>query len=66
LSRLELKDGVLIVIADADQAVERAARNLPHVKVLRCVGLNVYDLLRYQHCLFTQAALERVSQRLTT
>lgn len=64
LSRLELTSGVLVVIADADQTVERAARNLPQVKVLRCVGLNVYDLLRYQHCLFTRAALERVSQRL--
>lgn len=66
LSGLELKGGVLVVIVDADQTLERAARNLPHVKVLRCIGLNVYDLLRYQHCLFTQAALEQISQRLTT
>lgn len=63
LSGLELMESVLIIIADANQNVERSARNLPHVKVLRCEGLNVYDLLRYRHCLFTQDALERVSKR---
>lgn len=63
LSGLELTESVLIVIADADQNVERSARNLPHVKVLRCEGVNVYDLLRYRQCLFTQDALERVSKR---
>ena len=32
--------------ASATTRVERAARNLPHVKVLRADGLNVYDVLR--------------------
>ena len=40
-------DSVLVVIDDADERVERAARNLPNVKVLRVAGLNVYDVLRY-------------------
>lgn len=64
LSRLELGDNVLIVIAEADANVEKSARNLPKVKVLRSEGLNVYDLLRYRRVLFTQRALERVSERL--
>ncbi len=63
LSDLELTKSVLIVIADADQSIERSARNLPHVKVLRCEGLNVYDLLRHHHCLLTQYSLEQVSKR---
>src|SRR5437868_4039515 len=34
---------VLVVVANADDAIERAARNLPNVKVLRASGINVYD-----------------------
>jgi large subunit ribosomal protein L4 len=64
LSSLGVGNHVLIVIAQADNAIERSARNLPTVKVLRCEGLNVYDLLRYRQTLFTQEALELVSERL--
>ena len=64
LSRLGLSESVLVVIAEADANVEKSARNLPTVKVLRSEGLNVYDLLHYRQVLFTQLALEHVSERL--
>jgi len=64
LAGLGVGSNVLIVIAHTDNAIERSARNLPTVKVLRSEGLNVYDLLRYRQTLFTQQALELVSERL--
>lgn len=64
LSRLGLGNNVLIVIAQADENIEKSARNLPTVKVLRSEGLNVYDLLRYRQTLFTQQALALVSEKL--
>lgn len=54
----------LIVIAQPDPIVERSARNLPNVKVLRVEGLNVYDLLRYEHLLLTEGALKLLEERL--
>jgi len=61
----ELKvSSALIVIPGADATVERAARNLPKVKVLRVEGLNVYDLLRYEHLILTADALRLVEERL--
>lgn len=54
----------LIVIAQADETVQRSARNLPNVKVLRVDGLNVYDLLRYEHLILTEAALKLIEERL--
>lgn len=54
---------VLIVIAQPDPRVERSARNLPKVKVLRVEGLNVYDLLRYEHLILTEAALKLLEER---
>jgi large subunit ribosomal protein L4 len=61
----ELKvDNALVVIAQSDVKIERSARNLPKVKVLRVEGLNVYDLLRYEHLILTEGALKRLEERL--
>jgi large subunit ribosomal protein L4 len=61
----ELKvSSALIVIAQPDATVERSARNLPKVKVLRVEGLNVYDLLRYDHLILTEGALKLLEERL--
>ena len=54
----------LIVIAEADAKIERSARNLPKVKVVRVEGLNVYDLLRYEHLIMTESALRLIEERL--
>jgi len=61
----ELKvDSVLIVIPQSDVKIERSARNLPKVKVLRVEGLNVYDLMRYEHLILTEGALKLLEERL--
>jgi large subunit ribosomal protein L4 len=65
LKTLGIDDSVLIVIDTADERVERSARNLPRVKVLRAGGLNVYDLLRYHQLVMTRAALDAVTERVT-
>jgi large subunit ribosomal protein L4 len=54
----------LLVIAQADAKIERSARNLPNVKVLRVDGLNVYDLLRYEHLILTEQALKILQEKL--
>ena len=57
-------ESVLVVLAQADDAVQRAARNLPGVKVLLAGGLNVYDVLRHAALVMTREALECVVARL--
>lgn len=54
----------LIVIPQSDANIERSARNLPKIKVLRVEGLNVYDLLRYEHLILTDGALKLLEERL--
>jgi large subunit ribosomal protein L4 len=56
--------GVLIVIDTEDNHLERSARNLPRVKVLRVAGLNVYDVLRYPNLVLTSAAIVAIDARL--
>lgn len=54
----------LIVLAQADDTIQRAARNLPKTKVLRVEGLNVYDLVLYEHLILTAEALKVLEERL--
>lgn len=63
----ELKiQSALVVVSQADAKIERAARNLPKIKVLRVEGLNVYDLLRYDHLILMEGALKLLEERLAS
>lgn len=63
LEQLQVRNA-LIVLPQSDKKVELSARNLPTVKVLRVEGLNVYDLLRYEHLIMTEGALKLIEERL--
>ncbi len=63
LEDLQVKSA-LIVVPESDEKVERSARNLPAVKVLRAEGLNVHDLLRYEHLILTAESLRLLEERL--
>jgi ribosomal protein L4 len=58
--------GVLVVLGGRDAALERAGRNLPHVKVVAVPGLAVRDVLAHPHLVMTRDALAQVVARLGT
>ncbi len=53
----------LIVVGDRDEVVEKSARNIPSVKVLRVEGLNVYDVLKYDKLVLLRSAIEKLEER---
>lgn len=63
LAQLNVASAV-IVVAQSDEKIERSARNIPKIKVLRVEGLNVYDLMRYEHLILTDGALKALEERL--
>ncbi|MEZ4323432.1 MAG: 50S ribosomal protein L4 [Myxococcota bacterium] len=63
LQRFELSD-VLVVLPEADEMVEKSARNLPNVTIIRTNGVNVYDILRRDNLVLTQGAVEALTKRL--
>jgi large subunit ribosomal protein L4 len=63
LHRFELGK-TLVVLPAQDEMVEKSARNIPNVKVLRSEGLNVYDLLNYHNVLMTQESIGRIEETL--
>jgi large subunit ribosomal protein L4 len=56
----------LFVIDKKDEKVEKSARNLPHTKILRVDGLNVYDIIRYEQLVVTLDALKRIEEVLAS
>ena len=65
MERLGLKEQkTLIVIDRKDEVLERSARNVPWVKVLRCEGLNVFDVLYYPNLVILSKALPKIEARL--
>jgi large subunit ribosomal protein L4 len=63
LDRFELEK-TLVVLGQRDEMVEKSARNLANVKVLRSEGLNVYDLLNYPCILLTQETIGAIEESL--
>lgn len=56
---------VLLVVGEPHEHLHLSARNIPDVKVLPVVGLNVYDLLHYTTVICAEEALEKIAGRLS-
>jgi large subunit ribosomal protein L4 len=54
-----------VVVDDASNLkLKRAARNLANYKFVASQGLNVFDLLKYDGCVVSKAALSQIVERL--
>ena len=50
----------LIVTDELNHNLMLSARNVPHVKLLKHDALNIHDMLKYKHVIFTQASVQTV------
>ena len=57
-------ENVLIVTENKNEKLELSSRNIPNVKVLRCEGLNVYDILKYKTLVLLEASVKGIEGRL--
>jgi large subunit ribosomal protein L4 len=57
---------VLIIVDGAEEILKKSARNVPGVQVMHYQGLNVHDILRYEHLLFLRSSLEKVERNFKT
>ena len=54
----------LFISPEENRALELSARNVPGVQVMLPVGLNVYDILKYDHLVLLSPALAAIEARL--
>ncbi|MEO5348141.1 MAG: 50S ribosomal protein L4 [Magnetococcus sp. YQC-3] len=64
LETLGVSRSGLVVLEEGNSTVELSVRNLPGIDVMRWEGVNVYDLLRHEKVVMTEAALSRLQERL--
>jgi len=65
-SENEGAQGKLLILVSREEntiPVRKTFSNLPWVECLPATGANVYDLLKYEHLLITQAALRELEER---
>ncbi len=54
----------VLFIDEKNENLERASKNIPRVKHLRTEGLNVYDLIRHEWIVLTEASAKKISDSL--
>lgn len=52
----------LIVTEEKNDNLEKSSQNVPWVKVMRCEGLNVYDVLNHEHLLLVQKTIPKIEE----
>jgi len=57
-------DDALIVTDQQNENLELSSRNIPAIKVLRCEGLNVYDILKHKTLVLLEASVKAIEGRL--
>ncbi|OIN96486.1 MAG: 50S ribosomal protein L4 [Deltaproteobacteria bacterium CG1_02_45_11] len=63
LSVLKIKNA-LIVTDKKNEKLELSSRNVTEVKVLRCEGLNVYDVLKHKNLIMLESSIKDIERRL--
>jgi large subunit ribosomal protein L4 len=56
---------VLFVIDGDQQVLLKSSRNIKDLKMIRSEGVNVYDLLKYDHVVFLEPAINKIEGVLT-
>ncbi len=54
----------LFISLEENTALELSARNVPGVQVMVPMGLNVYDILKYEHLVLFSPAVDQIEARL--
>ncbi len=54
----------LLVVTEITETAKRAASNLPNVKLVTPMGVNVVDLLRYKHLVISDKAVTKLEEAL--
>lgn len=65
LQRFQVEDA-LIVTDEKRPFLERSARNIAGIQVLRCDGLNVYDILNHEYLILLNPAVKKIEGALVS
>jgi len=55
---------VLFVIDGSQPILEKSSRNVKEIKMVRSEGINVYDLLKYDHVVLLEPSIKKIEEAL--
>ena len=62
MSDFSVEKKALLITADEAENVEKSARNIPGVKAISTMGLNVHDILNHDKLFITKDAVTRIEE----
>lgn len=62
LDAFKVEKKALIITVDEAENVERSSRNIPGVKAISAMGLNVFDILHHDKLFITKDAVNRIEE----
>jgi large subunit ribosomal protein L4 len=62
IEKLPASRSILIVVADKNEVIDRAASNLPNVQTIVAGYVNVRDVLKYERLVVTPEAIARIEE----
>lgn len=57
-------NSAMLITSGPEEKLRQSARNVPGIQVLELSGINVHDILRHEHLIFSRASLEEMERRL--
>lgn len=65
LSKLPEHRSILVVLDQKNEALQKSANNLPHVKTILVNYLNPHDLMKYEKVMFLEPSLKKAEELFT-
>ena len=59
----QVKTSLLVLAGKKDENLKRAGRNLPNLRIINIDNLNILDILKYKHLIFTKDSIEYLNKK---
>ncbi|MCX6813298.1 MAG: 50S ribosomal protein L4 [Candidatus Azambacteria bacterium] len=59
----QVKTSLLVLTGKKDENLKRAGRNLPNLRIINIDNLNILDILKYKHLIFTKDGIEYLNKK---
>ena len=63
LIKNKLANSLIITDIDTMKNIDKSARNIKNVKLIKEEGTNIYDLFKYKNVIMTSSSAKKIQQR---
>ena len=64
LEKNKLSNSLIISDSDSLKNINKSARNIKNIKLIKDEGANIYDLFKYKNVIITSSSAKKIQERL--